>query len=172
VSSTVYIPGGDAGVVRTEDAMAAAIDEATADPYVVGFARSLVASPTSYATMAAQSAAARTIRNFVWSVWRFVDDPVNRELLRTPYAMLKEYEETGRVMGDCDEAAVLGAALGASVGIQPTLTVLEFADDSGQYSHVYASLLPMDGMPVSLDVTRPPRGTPVPAVVRQATRAV
>lgn len=151
--------------------MAATIQDATADPYVVTFARALVKSPAAYA-ISTQANAARVIRNFVWSVWRFVDDPVNRELLRTPYNMLMEYDACGYVMGDCDEAAMLGAALGASVGIQPTLTVMEFADNSGQYSHIYASLLPTDGAPVSLDITRPPRGTPVPAVVRQSTRLV
>lgn len=171
-SSTEMIPGGDAGVLRTEDAMCAAVHTATADPYVVNFARLLVASTTPYPSTE-QEQAARRIYAFLWGAWRFVDDPTDRELLRTPGAMLCEYAARGIIMGDCDEAALLGAALAASVNIQAAFTVMEFAGSgAASYSHVYAILLPLDGVAVSLDITRPPRGTPVPDVVRTATRLV
>jgi hypothetical protein len=171
-SSTEMIPGGDAGVARTEDAMCAAVHASTADPFVVGFARQLAASSTPYPTTA-QEQAARRIYAFLWGAWRFVDDPLDRELLRTPHAMLCEYAACGVIMGDCDEAALLGAALAAAVNVQAAFTVLEFAGNtSASYSHVYAVLLPIGGAAVSLDITRPPRGTPVPDVVRSATRLV
>ena len=167
-SSTEMIPGGDAGVARTEDAMCAAVHEATADPYVVGFARLLTHSDTPYPSLV-QEHAARRIYAFLWGAWRFVDDPLDRELLRTPRAMLGEYAARGIIMGDCDEAALLGAALATAVNIQAALTVVAF---TATYSHIYATLLPLDGVAVSLDITRPPRGTPVPDAVRYATRLV
>lgn len=159
---------GDAGVETTLNAMGDLIDGGVDNPVVVGFARQLV-------TMAGGDAGrdqyrcAATIAGWLGAVWRFVDDPLDRELLRDADAMLREYAATGVVMGDCDEAAVLGGTLGKAVGLGVALTALGFDASEGPapFVHVYAVLLTDDESYVSLDVTKP-RG-PVPLAVRSLT---
>jgi hypothetical protein len=175
---TVTIAGGDLGIMQTLDEMRGLIEEGTADPLTVGVARNLAVRAVGPFGERGddQARQAVVIRNWLASVWRFVRDPMNRELGRNTSAMLLEYQDTGTVMGDCDEAAILGASLGLSIGIQPTLTVLEFeGQEIPGYSHVYATLLPDNAAGVTLDVTRRftvPVGAPVPPVSRLLTIAV
>ena len=167
------IANGDAGVLQTLAVMAQLIDRAQDDPMAVQFARQLVSLFNSGHN---QYLTATQLRYWLARVWVYVDDPAARELLRDANGMLREYDATARVTGDCDEAAILGASLGVAVGIPATLTVLAFdtgaASGAARYSHVYASLLPDNGPEVMLDVTRPPAGTPIPPVTRWLTVAV
>lgn len=164
-SQTTTIPYGDDGALRTVAAMRTLILDSTANPTVVAFARQIVYNPTPRSLP--QVNAARLIAVWLRGNWHYVDDPVNRELLQTPGYMLEQYGDMGYVSGDCDEAAILGASLGAAVGIPSTLTLVGFADDTGGlYSHVFATLLPTNGPRITLDVTRPLVGTPVPRVVQ------
>lgn len=165
-TTTRVIGSGDIGTFDTLDAMARIVHAATADPITVGFARQLVVGPTAFASSPQRLQASR-IRDWLRVSWRFVDDPVNRELLRTPDVMLQEYDARGFISGDCDEAATLGAALGLSVGIPAAFNVLELNDGGpAGYSHVFASLLPNGGAEITLDVTRPPRGSTLPGIGR------
>ena len=111
------------------------------------------------------------IRNWLSRVWRFVDDPPDRELLMTPDVALERFNQTGVIAGDCDEAAMLGAALGKSIGLNAVFVVLSFPaleDPTVDiFQHVFAVLLTPFGDSVSLDVTRP-RG-PVPQPIRAAS---
>lgn len=174
VRADYAIGSGDTGTFDTLGTMASLVRDATGDATVVQLARSLVTSFGSTPFVAASPAAqARKIRNWLLGAWRFVEDPTNRELLRTPDAMLADYNASGYIMGDCDEAAILGAALGAAVGIPAKLNVLELDDGMGPgFSHVFASLLPSDGAEVTLDVTRPPPGSPMPRVLRWESVAI
>lgn len=166
-TQTTTIPFGDDGALRTVDIMRQLIHDSTANPTVVAFARQLAYQPTPRAMP--QLAVARAIANWLKVSWRYVDDPVNRELLQTAERMLLQYDDFGYVSGDCDEAAILGASLGASVGIPSILTLVGFDDGmGGYYSHVFATLLPTGAPRVTLDVTKPLPGTPVPRVVQAA----
>lgn len=164
ISSTSTIPFGDDGALATVEKMRQLANDATGNPNVVAFARELIYNPVPRPQP--QAFAARVISAWLKGVWRYVDDPINRELLVTPDAMLRQYEAEGIVTGDCDEAAILGAALGMSVGIPAVYTVVGFDDGTGQLSHVFTSLLPNGGPRITLDVTRPLPGSPVPRVVQ------
>lgn len=163
-----HIGDGDDGVMGTFQAMARLANAGQADPVVVAAARVLAGSDGK-----SQAAVARRIARFLVKVWRYVDDPVDTELLLTPARMLRQYGMTGGITGDCDEAAILGASLGKAVGIPATFTALAFDtsdDDPARLAHVFASLLPNDGAPVMLDVTR--GAGPVPLITRTVTMNV
>ncbi len=158
----------DRPIFHTLEAMAGNANADLETPSVIGTARRLVSAPGIAGN---QYAMALAIRAWLDSVWHFVDDPLEREYLRKPVDMMRDYQELGYVIGDCDEAATLGAALAKSVGLCATFTVLAFPtpDDGGAdaFSHVYASILTNDGREVELDITRP--HGPVPVPTRSAT---
>jgi transglutaminase-like putative cysteine protease len=165
---TRSIDYGDAGVMQTLAAMAALINDGVNQPPVVEFARQLAV--TAGTRRYAQQAFA--IREWLRSVWRFVDDPPDRELLRDSVVMLREYMNTGIITGDCDEVAILGATLGKAIGLQAELVALAFFNQDGtpgRYEHVYAILTTATGAQVDVDVTRP--GI-IPAIARQAAIGV
>lgn len=102
----------------------------------------------------------RALRSFLGRVWTFVRDPVGIELVRRPERLLDLWRLKGHIPGDCDDAAVLGAALGKSVGFPARFVVLGFYGPRMPFSHVYAELQAPDGW-VDLDVTRTPARLPV-----------
>lgn len=152
------ISWGDDGVYETIDAMANLVVASIALPIVIETARAIAGRARG------QYAQAVALRTWLKGAWRFVDDPFNVELLVEPATALANAQRTGTVTGDCDEAATLGAALGAAIGLRPTFTVLAFVDESGvdRLCHVYAVLLTDDGRAVDLDITRPSSGVPAP----------
>lgn len=95
--------------------------------------------------------------------FRFVSDPVGVELLRDPAGAIKRINSRGFTQGDCDEAAMLGAALGMANGIPARFRALSFAPGA-PYSHVIADLHEPSGDWVPLDITRPQGFTPPPVV--------
>lgn len=94
------------------------------------------------------------IRNWLDSVFRYVNDPVGVELLRDPAQQLTEIARQGYTQGDCDEAAMLFAALGEANGISARFRALAFYRDDAPYTHVVADLLGPDGWYPG-DITKP-----------------
>lgn len=159
------IAGGDVGVQQSLDMMASYVDDALDSQAVVYFARSLAVQ----AGVRRPYVQALAIKNWLARVWRFVDDPLDRDLFVTPERALVEYSATGVVTGDCDEAATLGAALGRAIGLRAQFVVYGFPssdpEQDGRFSHVFAVLLTDDNASVSLDVTRPVGPVPDPSRV-------
>jgi hypothetical protein len=163
IASSRSIAGGDQGTLDTLALMRELVDKGTHTPLVVDAARSLA---TRAAAPRDEYGQAIAIREWLKRVWRFVDDPFNGELLRSPDVMLREYFASNAVMGDCDEAAILGATLGKSIGLGACFTVYAFDPrdgGNGGYSHVFATLLTSDGRSVNLDVTKPAGSVPAPS---------
>lgn len=160
--SRYWIPAGPLGIELTVVHMRREVRAALGDPLLEGTARAIVggASP--------RSAAAR-IRAFLDDRTRFVPDPLGVELIRSPVFMLETIECAGYAVGDCDDIAVLGAALGLSAGIPARFVLLAF-EDPGLYEHVYTELLTPE--PVELDTTRPAQLPPDFRIARQGTRRV
>ncbi|MCP5101886.1 MAG: transglutaminase domain-containing protein [bacterium] len=59
-----------------------------------------------------------------------------QEVLIAPLQMIREIEETGRTVGDCDDTAMLTAALLASVGFRVRFKAVHPMPD-GSYGHVF-----------------------------------
>lgn len=104
---------------------------------------------------------ALAIRDALTRVFRFVPDPKGVELLRTPLFQLREIHNRGTTIGDCDDAAILGAALGMAVGIGAVFRVISFRRGAN-FAHVYTILTPRNGRAIDLDVTKPAQGAAAP----------
>lgn len=77
---------------------------------------------------------ARAVRNFITSHVVIVDE--FEELLQGPDMLLQRIEQQGRAYGDCDDVAMLGAALLASMGALVRFRAIEQNPD-GSFGHVY-----------------------------------
>lgn len=104
-----------------------------------------------------RQAHAGAIRAWIDVKVRFQPDPYGMELLREVPEMLEDMARWGAAQVDCDDVAVLSAALGKAVGLRPRFVVLGFEGPVGWYRHVYTEL--SDGVAwTEIDVRRPPGG--------------
>jgi len=108
---------------------------------------------------------AQLIREFVDYAVTFTPDPLGLELVKSPEYMLREFFAQGEAFGDCDDVAVLAAALGMAVGIPARFTLLGFSPTQ-PFRHVLTELYtPCQGW-VEMDTTRPDQFPPGLEVVR------
>jgi transglutaminase-like putative cysteine protease len=110
------------------------------------------------------------IREWLSQHFRFVSDPIGVELLRDPAEAIQRINRGGFTQGDCDEAAMLGAALGMANGISARFRALAFARNA-PYTHVIADLIDDNGHWCALDITRP-QGFIAPDAARTLTLTV
>ena len=96
-------------------------------------------------------AQAQAIGHWLGSHFRFVRDPVGVELLRDPCESIATALRLGYTQGDCDDAAMIAAALGMANGIPARFRALAFG---GPYEHVITDLS-VGGKWLPLDVTKP-----------------
>lgn len=151
------IPFGFRGSLATVERMRAVVRASLRQELVIRTAtRVVMFQPTRN-----QEAHANAIRQYLASVFHFVPDPRGVETIRTPLYQLREIGETGGVGGDCDDAAVLGAALAMAVGISAWFRIVKFRRD-GEFAHVFTILTPRAGQAIDLDVTKPAQGAAVP----------
>lgn len=144
---------GDAGTAQTVAAMRRLVNDSLTDPVVVGTGRSIAAScvPRDIDCQISQ------IAEWARDHFMFVRDPGGVETLSTPRFMLDTIATRVYAQGDCDEAAILTAAIGKSIGIPARFILLGFAGPTGPMAHVFTSLRGSRSW-ISLDVTRPARG--------------
>ena len=163
VGRRYWIPPSHAGIdatvrhmarIATRSARSAEVREAAAE--IVG--------PSSGAR------AADRVRDFLAANIRFQFDPPGVELIRTPELLLAQIRCDGVAVGDCDDVAVLGAALGMARGLRATYVLLAF-HDTDPYEHVYTELVTESG-PVELDTTRPAHLPPELEIRRTERREV
>jgi transglutaminase-like putative cysteine protease len=151
LSGLSWIPDGDAGTYSTLARMAQVVNLGQINPLTVDAAHRIV----SGCRPRDSGCYAYTIRAWLARWFRFVPDALDVETLRTPDYLLQELATRGAMTGDCDDAAVLGAALGKAVGLPARFVVLGFASAGDAFGHVYAQLQTQAGNWVSLDVTKP-----------------
>lgn len=155
-----HIAAGDWGSFQTVGHMRRLVNTSLTDPLVIGTARSIVLTCLPRDVVCR----ARAIRGWMLEHFAFVNDPRGVELVSTPRFMLDQVGARGVAQGDCDDAAVLGAALGKAVGLRARFVVVGFHSTRGRLSHVFTMLRAGPGW-IELDVTRPSRGSH-PAVSR------
>lgn len=142
---------GDAGALATLRRMAALVNQSLADATVRDAAQQIV----RYEPVRDDVGQALAIRQWLGDKVQFIPDPRGVEVLTSPAQMLRDIDARGVTLGDCDNAAVLGAALGKAIGLRAQFVVLGFVDPKAPYTHVYARLQTRNGW-VELDTTRPP----------------
>lgn len=155
------IPHSHAGIEATVRHMRRIGREGATRPEVQRWAHAIVGDAAGWE-------AAQRIRSFLAERVRFRFDPPGVELVRTPSYMLWELETSGRAEGDCDDVAVLGAALGMAAGLSGRY-VLVALTPGDPFEHVYTELVTPAG-PVELDTTRPAQMPPGVKVYRTGTR--
>lgn len=85
----------------------------------------------------------------------FMRDPSGAELVHGVPLLLDMIDNEGEARVDCDDAAILAAALGKSVGLQARFVLVGFVSPNAPYSHVWTELRSPTGGPwVDMDVTR------------------
>ena len=152
----------DFNSLTTLDEMVARVNTSLTNALLVDTARELamnVAPARDYWRQAVG------LKNWLERVFRFVDDPTGKEKLRNPDEMIREYGRLGFITGDCDEVAILGAAMAKAIGLEAVFTIYAFPDPASGvdfYSHVFATVLTPDGRSLSLDVTKPAGSVPSP----------
>ena len=108
------------------------------------------------------------IRAWIVQRFSFVRDPQNVEFLKSPAYMLGEWDRTGRITGDCDDAAILGASVALASGYRVRWVLLGFTPGA-PFKHVYAEAAKGAGPWVDFDVTKPAQ---FPPGLRTARRLV
>jgi len=144
------IDAGFAGTQQTLRKMGKLAREALRDPRVLETAARI----TRAAQVRDQVGQATALRAWVAAHTRYLNDPPGMELLRTPSFLLDRIGRDGVVEGDCDDMALLTAALGLAAGLAPRFQVVGFAGPDGPLSHVFTELLTPRGW-IEMDVTRP-----------------
>jgi hypothetical protein len=116
---------------------------------------------------------ARSIREYLEAHTEFLRDPDGVEMLHGPVWQLQQIRQRGVVQVDCDDVAMLSAALGKAVGLAARFVVVGFDKRNAPYRHVWAELSPRAKQQwVDMDVTRPSQGLPFDRIARAFTKDV
>lgn len=158
-SLRVKIGRGEVGTNQTVAAMRRYVRDAVRNPLTVNLASLIVEGAEGH-----RPTQVAAIRSYLESSTTFLRDPHGFELLRTVPEMLAMIRRRGIAQLDCDDVAVLGAALGKAVGLPARFVLLGFFELGAPFSHVYTEL--HDGRAWrDLDVTRYQQNLPA-AVTR------
>lgn len=135
------------------------------DPVVREAATNIV----RYATPRDYPGIARRIRDYLQEHIRFLRDPDGKEASYTPRLMLQSISDYGIANVDCDDAAVLAAALGRSVGLRARFVLLGFLSPTNPLAHVYTELAGPSPLAtwIEQDVTRSQREIPFTMISRR-----
>ena len=156
------IAGGDLGTLQTLQVMRGAVNRGVRHPLTMRLASLIVSG-----VLHSRPAQAAAIRGWLDINVAFQPDPYGIEAIREVPEMLDDISALGVAQVDCDDAAILGAALGKAVGLKPRFTVLGFAGRGAPFRHVFAELDTGEGWQ-ELDVTRPPSPLPPSRIYHMA----
>lgn len=140
---------GDAGAIGTLKRMAELARRSSIHPSVVSMARAII-QPAGRNQVGEQI---ELIRQWVQDHTKWLPDPLGAEYLIPPELLLPKIAATGQAQGDCDDVALLAAALLRAVGIPAGFRAVAFTP-ARNLSHVFA--LGWNGRNwCELDTTRP-----------------
>ena len=160
------IPGGVWGTRTIVGYMKRLVREGKVSPLV----RDLALSITRGVPGRDGLAQAVAIRNWLAINVDFTRDPSGAELLYTPQRLARILTERGPPLRiDCDDVAVLAAALGASIGLRARFQFVGFLSPRAPIRHVWAELASPSGDRrwVQQDVTRTSQPLPMNRAVRR-----
>ncbi len=148
------LPAGDVGTDGTIAAMVALVHESANSPLVDRAVQEITteASRGHYGTGSDRLAFA----TFRWLKHKviFCKDPATTELLRQPDIMLSDIFTRGNTCVDCDEMAILGAAILRRMGFRTVFFTVSQRPD-GKFQHVYFGFFrndaPMSGYLTAMD---------------------
>lgn len=159
-TETKTIPTGDRGAYATLREMRRLVLKSMASVMVLDEAKQIIRSVGGKNRLAQ----AQAIAGYMASSLRFVRDPWGVELIHTPEFMIERIHRNGMYEADCDDYAILSAALAKAIGLRTKFVILGFAGSSGPWSHVYTIAETPQGW-VPFDVSF---GIPDGAITRKA----
>lgn len=165
--SALPLPSSDLGTLLTLAHMRALVYREYLQPIVRLTATQIVTGTGG--TDALEQA--HLIRSFLVDHTEFLRDPDGVEMLHGPVWQLQQIHNSGLVSVDCDDVAMLAAALGKSIGLQARFVVVAFRSMRAPYQHVWTEL-GRSGVWVDMDVTRPAQGFPFNLISRTLTQSV
>lgn len=148
-TETTFSPlaGGDSGTYQTLSRMRDLVGASQGQPEV----RAAVLSALRGVRERDAGGEVAALFDWVRSHFRYTLDPVDVELVQAPRYMLETIRREGIVHGDCDDAALLFAALAETAGYQTRFVVQ--GPDAGDFSHVLIEVL-IDGAWVPVDASQ------------------
>jgi len=141
--------GGESGIMQTISFMKTFALGASADPLVREAAEEVIRN----VQQRAYGMEARMVESWIRKRLRYTRDGLNVETIKAPRRMLEELKKNGVMIGDCDDASTLAAALLLSLGHRPAFQVL----GRGEVPHHVNVLDVTSG--VVVDPTGEPRGS-------------
>lgn len=127
------------------------IAEYGVDPQVRRFTTSLFGGEVGNDDRSGQ---VRAVTDFMSDYVRYVRDPLGVEYVRSPKAMIGEYEQFGMANGDCDDQVLLSGSMLHSIGfaVRPVGIHLH---DSEYHDHVALQIAGNKGAIVNYDPCNP-----------------
>jgi Transglutaminase-like superfamily len=167
--SVLPLPSNDFGTLFTLLQMRAMVLREFLNPLIRLTATDIVRGLANY-----QTEQPNAIREWVEDHTEFLRDPDNVEMLHGPVWQVQQIRQRGKVQVDCDDVAMLAAALGKSIGLRARFVVVGFGNKNAPYQHVWTELasrnVPLTW--VDMDVTRPLQGMPFNRISRAFTQEV
>lgn len=127
----ITLPGGDAGTFATLWAMKAFVDDAVERSPLLAELAGRIANACGRVKINR----AKAVYNFLRDHVTFTFDPPALEHVQHPDQLIDQINRRGKARGDCDDVAVLGAALLKKMGLSPVFIVVG-RDAAGRYEHV------------------------------------
>ncbi len=166
------IPSGDRGTRRTLEVMQQLVIAASMNPDVRDMAAKIMRPDKLKPSLSIY-----VLRDWLRVVMRFVRDPGTAEALTDPVALVQRIAANGFAIGDCDDVALLAAAMALSVGFRVRFVVVGFhgtaplaggLDSADPFLHIWAEVAPPTGTLVwtEMDTTRPMQRVPMDELSR------
>lgn len=105
------------------------------------------------------------IREWLDAHTEFLRDPDGVEMLHGPVWQVQQIRKNGVVQVDCDDVAMLSAAIGKAIGLRARFVVIAFG---GSYRHVFTELSPRGGAPIWIDMDTTRESQNLPNTVTRA----
>jgi len=146
------LSSGETGIYQTVRLMRQQARQSAIDPLVrETAARAVFGVPGNDGTMQA-----RILRDWIASRTVFLADPLYTEALHQPAAMVARILRRGVIQLDCDDVALLTAALGLSIGLRARYIIVGFRSPAAPFQHVWCDLSGVGREAwVTVDPTRP-----------------
>jgi hypothetical protein len=152
-----WLPSGDLGTILTLGRMKGMVLGEFLTPEVRLTATRIVGTVDGHDSLGQ----AWAIRMWLQTHTRFLRDPDGVELLHGPKWLVQQVLTCGMVAVDCDDVAMLAAALGKAIGLRARFVVVGFGPPPTPYQHVWTELAAPVQHPQSwtdCDITRDQQG--------------
>lgn len=158
-----WIPNGPAGTAATLRLMGQLVRAGSFDVQVREMAAQAVQGAGS------DHARIERLNTFLTRHTEFLPDPLLAEALVPATIAVDKIHANGLFQGDCDDVAVVTAALGLSIGLMARFVAVSF--DGVGFAHVWTELAsPQNSQWFAIDPTRPAQN--LPAIYQRMIMAI